>query len=342
MSSAHKHCLSCGHHLSESDRYCPECGLETVYRNLSLRFLLKSFFEAFLNFDVKIFHSMRDIWIPNKITKTFLEGKSEYHIHPFRFYFICLLIFFTLLSFYTKNLHLDIPDFRLEAQKYAMFVEVDSISRSYEALCTEGTIDSMLQDLEPAYSGMKQDTFFKLDLVGSDMKKYAVTTFDALSMEKEALFDKYNISSDRDRYIMTQYIRVAKNPDAATRFVIGNMIWGLILLTIIIAGFLKLLYVRHESYYIEHLLHISNYHCLNIIVLSIAMALQFFMKWDNFEMIVIWIHTAGILYLLISLQRYYGEKIIKTLFKLMMLGFFYWTSIFFILFLIAMISFITY
>jgi len=66
------------------------------------------------------------------------------------------------------------------------------------------------------------------------------------------------------------------------------------------------------------------------------------MKWDNFEMIVIWIHTAGILYLLISLQRYYGEKIIKTLFKLMMLGFFYWTSMFFILFLIAMISFISY
>ncbi|MGA0232498.1 MAG: zinc-ribbon domain-containing protein [Saprospiraceae bacterium] len=38
MSNAHKHCLSCGHHLSESDRYCPQCGLETVYRKLSLRF----------------------------------------------------------------------------------------------------------------------------------------------------------------------------------------------------------------------------------------------------------------------------------------------------------------
>jgi len=285
---------------------------------------------------------MRDIWIPNKITKTFLEGKREYHIHPFRFYFICLLLFFTLLSFYTKNLHLDIPDFKMEASKYAMFVEMDSISRSYEAFCTEGTIDSILQDLEPAYSGMKQDTFFKLEMTASDLKKYAVSTYDALSMEKADLFEKYNVESVRDRYIMTQYIRVAKNPDAATRFVIGNMIWGLILLTIIIAGFLKLLYVRHDSYYIEHLLHISNYHCLNIMVLSIAIALQLFFNWNNFEMIIIWIHTAGIVYLLISLKQYYGEKILKTFFKLLILGFFYWTSIFFILFLIALVSFITY
>lgn len=342
MENKPKHCLNCQHTLSPEDRYCPNCGLESVYRNLSLRFLVKSFFEAFLNFDVKIFHSMRDIWVPNRITKTFLEGRREYHVHPFRFYFICLIIFFTLLSIYTKKMHFNDLDLKADAAKFELYQKLDTLGASYGNTCPTEVFDSIRSKIYTGTANMDKDTFYRLRLLGRNLRKYGVSSYDAVTLEPDSIFRKYNVEPRLDRFLMTQMSRISVSPESATRFFIGNMIWGLILLTVLIAAFLKLLYIRHDSYYIEHLLHIANYHCFNLIILSIAMFLQLFFKWSEFEGIVVIIHTVGILYLGISLKQYYGENVFKTVIKLIMLGVFYWLSILLILAIIALISIIIY
>ena len=179
MEKKNDYCLSCGSDLNADDRYCPHCGLETVYRNLSLRFLVRSFFEAFLNFDVKMLHSLRDIWIPNKITKTFLEGKREYHVHPFRFYFICLIIFFTLLSFLIKNW--DFEDFELKESisKYELYHKLDTLSTHYTAQCEPGTWDSLKLQLYRGSKDLDIDTFFDLELLGTDFATFGISTLDS-------------------------------------------------------------------------------------------------------------------------------------------------------------------
>ncbi len=343
MDQKQKHCLSCNHPLSDKDKYCPNCGLETVYRNLSLRFLMRSFFEAFLNFDVKMLHSMRDIWIPNKITKTFLEGKREYHVHPFRFYFICLIAFFALLSVSTKNLNMDGLHLSDTISKFELYYKFDTISNNYDDECSAGILDSIKNEIYTGQKDLDRDTFFNLEIFGSDLSDYGVSTMDAYNMDMPDIFEKYNVTKKKDQYLLTQYKRVVISPESAIRFAIGNMIWGLILLTIIMAGVLKLLYIRHECYYIEHLLHIANFHCLTALLFSIVMIINLiFPHKALLGSLIIIVSLGTIFYLLVGLNRYYREPIFRTAVKSLIIGTFYWLAIGIIMLLIALLSFVIF
>lgn len=344
MARKNGECLNCSYQLSPDDNYCPQCGLETVYRNLSIGFLIKSFFEAFLNFDMKMFNSSRDLWIPNKITKTFLEGKREYHVHPFRFYFICLVVFFTLLSINTKNMDVDMGAFDLQekASKYELYQRCDSISNAYLSECEEGTLDSIKLKIYEGTSDLDKDTFFNVHIAGSNLSNYGISSYDGITMKPEDIFEKYNVERKLDRYAITQIQRIALDRTNAARFVIGNMIWGLILLTIIMAFVLKLLYIRHDSYYIEHLLHISNYHCVSLILISIVLLIKILFPSLNLQTEAGIAAILGILYLWISLKMYYAENIFKTILKMIILGSFYWIVTFMIALLIGLLSLAVY
>ena len=288
-------------------------------------------------------HSLRDIWIPNKITKTFLEGKREYHVHPFRFYFICLIIFFTLLSFLIKNW--DFEDFELKESisKYELYHKLDTLSTHYTAQCEPGTWDSLKLQLYRGSKDLDRDTFFDLELLGTDFATFGISTLDAVNLEPDSLFSKYEVTEKKDQYLLTQMRRVVLNPETATKFAIGNMIWGFILLTIIMGGVLKLLYLRHDSYYIEHLLHIANYHCLTILLYSIAFAIQLIHPSGPLLGTLIFISfVGGVLYLIVSLKLYYRQSIFKTLIKAFVLGFAYWMAIIFIAIIISVFSLIIF
>ena len=342
MENKSKNCLACGSPLSQDDKYCSNCGLETVYRNLSIRFLVKSFFEAFLNFDIKMFHSIRDIWIPNRITKTFLEGKREYHVHPFRFYFICLILFFGLLSLLLKDFYVDGLHLEDSVSKYEMYLEFDSLSYTYEAQCDSTALDSIKSHL---YSGSKQldkDTFFKINLFRTDLKQYGISTLDAYTLPIDEIYDKYDVEKKTDRYSLAQYKRIIMDPEGAAKFSIANMIWGLILLTVVMGFVLHLLYIRHESFYIEDLLHIANYHCLNLLLYSGIMILSLFYKDLSYELAVLAVMILSVLYLFVSLNKYYSEKFYMTFIKMFLLFFVYWIVIIFIMLLILVLSMYLY
>lgn len=336
-------CLNCESPLSPEDKYCPNCGLETTYRNLSLRFLIKSFFEAFLNFDVKMFHSLRDIWIPNKITKTFLQGKREFHIHPFRFYFICLILFFTLFSLTTKHSDFFPTGLQDKLSKYELYLEFDSLSHDYADSCEIGVIDSIKHKMYRGSKKLDRDTFLNMKFFGTDFSDYGISTYDAMQLEEDKLFEKYEIENKYDRYFVSQVRRVIKTPTTALKFAIGNMIWGLILLTIVMGLVLKLLYIRHDSYYIEHLLHIVNFHCLILLVYSFVLILKMIVP-ENYEMdsLIFFGLVAAILYLIVSLYRYYRQNVFVTLLKTLFLGISYWLMLIVIIIIISLISFIMF
>ena len=342
MDSKSKTCLACGTALSNEDRYCSNCGLETVYRNLSIKFLIKSFFEAFLNFDIKMFHSIRDIWVPNKITKTFLEGKREYHVHPFRFYFICLILFFGLLSLMLKDLSLKELHREDDVSKYEMYMQFDTISQQYEAECDTSALDSLRADMFSMTKDLDHDSMFTLNIFGTDLNSYGISTYDAYRMNIDSLYNKYSVEKKWDRYALAQYIRIIQDPEGALRFTIANMIWGLILLTIIMGFVLHVLYVRHESFYIEDLLHIANYHCMNLLMLSVIMAMKLFIEDLEYGKFTLIAFLGSILYLFVSLNKYYSEPWYKTLLKMMILLFIYSIVILFIMAMIFVLSMYLY
>ena len=287
-------------------------------------------------------HSLRDVFIPNRITKAFLAGNRHMYVHPFRFFFICLVIFFGLLSLNMKDFNIGGYKLKESMTKYDDYIAFDTLSRQYELQCQAGVMDSIRDDLFSDYTELDKDTFFRITLFGSDLTQYGISTVDGIGLENDSLYSKYNIESSRDRFFIQQYKRVVLDPESAIRFVIGNMIWGVILLTIMVAFVLKLLYWRHESYYIEHILHITTLHSLCFLLMSIAMIFELIIPLEILGESVVIIFLGGVVYLFTLLNRYYGEHFLKTIIKLFILSLAYWMSLILIMIIISMFSFAIY
>ncbi|WGU69201.1 DUF3667 domain-containing protein [Capnocytophaga canimorsus] len=73
--------------LSARDNFCPNCGQENHYNNHSIKELLNDFFASFINFDNKIWNSLKTILLqPGQITKQYVEGKRIRFVPPFKLY----------------------------------------------------------------------------------------------------------------------------------------------------------------------------------------------------------------------------------------------------------------
>lgn len=329
-------CLNCDKLFSQDFKHCPHCGRSAKYKNLSIGFILKSFLESFLNFDVKVLHSFRDIWIPNKITKMFLSGKRDYHVHPFRFYFIVLVIFFFLLAIVTKNTEVVDGDINKQVSQYEHFLSLDTLNIEGFEDCSRDIIDSLKSQIPNSIRRLGRDTLFKGEFLGSDWRQYGITYYDAYTMNIEDFDAKYKIENKLDKYALHQILRIIQDSESAVRFGIGNMLWGILLLTALMAFVLWVFYARHKSYFVEHLLHISNFHCVNIILLSLCLILAIIWKGKWIMPYIIATFPISAVYLFVSLYKYYNNNVFKTLFKMFILFFAYTIGFTLILFIIGL------
>ncbi|AWL79062.1 DUF3667 domain-containing protein [Capnocytophaga canimorsus] len=102
-------CPNCQTMLSARDNFCPNCGQENHYNNHSIKELLNDFFASFINFDNKIWNSLKTILLqPGQITKQYVEGKRIRFVPPFKLYLFFSFIFFVMMSFsFQKASHSD-------------------------------------------------------------------------------------------------------------------------------------------------------------------------------------------------------------------------------------------
>ncbi len=92
-------CLNCNKDLSQSDRFCSECGQQVDQNNLKLSTLLKEFFENYLSFDTRLGRSIKPFFTkPGTLTLEFNEGKRKNYANPFRLYIFSSVFFFFFLT----------------------------------------------------------------------------------------------------------------------------------------------------------------------------------------------------------------------------------------------------
>ena len=339
METNHHKCLNCATKLGQDTKFCPHCGQSVKFRNLSLGFVISTFFSTFLNLDSKLFHSFKDILIPNAITKSFIAGKRNYYVHPFRFYFFCLIACFGLLSLNTRHLDVDINQADLVG-KYEQYAMMDTLHLANKAECERSVLDSLRKQTPRRIKNLASDTFINMDLFGTDFEDYGISTYDAFTLSEKELEEKYNVTGKLNRLILHQFIRVQKDQGSVVKAIIANMLWGILLLTVIMAFVLSILYIRHKSYFIEHLLHISNFHSLGLLLISTLLLLMLFVDINEAEDYVNLIVLATIPYLFTSLKRYYNQGFWKTLLKMILIGFGYIFGITIIFIIIGLFTFL--
>jgi len=325
--------------MQKDTKFCQECGQSSKFNNLSLSFVIYTFFETFLNLDSKLLHSFKDILIPNAITKSFIAGKRSYYVHPFRFYFFCLIAFFALLSLNTRHVNIGDSDIDLIG-KYEQYAMMDTLHISNKSECEINVLDSLRNQTPEFIKNLDKDTFIDFLIFDTDYGEYGISTYDAFKMSEEKLEEKYNITKRINQLVVHQYIRMQKDPSGTFKSIVANMLWGILLLTVFMAVILKLLYLRHGSFFIEHLLHISNFHSLGLLLASLLLLVHLFRNFENLGIYASIIILGSILYLFIGLKQYYNQGFVVTLIKMIAIAFGYIFGISIILSIISIFTFL--
>jgi hypothetical protein len=109
-------CANCG--APVHSRYCPDCGQETSQRITSIKTLAEEFSSEFLNFDSKLFVTLKVLALkPGYLTKEYIEGRRIRYLAPVRLFVLLSALMLltssisndTGIDFITRMLLLEAP-----------------------------------------------------------------------------------------------------------------------------------------------------------------------------------------------------------------------------------------
>ncbi len=331
-------CLNCDYQLSIEDKFCPECGLKANEKNLSFVYNAKVFFNTFLNFDKRLVQSFKDVWIPNKITKYYVAGKRQIHVHPFRFYFICLVLFFLVVKHALSDqnvMFMGQHDRDVErVANYDLYNKIKSLPVP-SPFYTQEALDTITSKIFKRDYSSYNDTINMTEM-GMNYAHYGVTKADYYRLSGDSLIKKYNVELGHHKFIIRQNKRIHNDEKGAISFMIGNLIWAIIATTIIMAGILYLLYYRHRSYYVEHVLHVTNFHIMGLLLNGAFIMLVKYAGIPEWIVILIWLFCF--LFFQVALAKYYHQGFWKTFLKGLVFQSIYIIVFFTILILTMLIS----
>lgn len=290
-----RNCLNCDTPLT--DKFCPHCGQKDIPRRQTMGELISNFIGSFTSFESKFFRSLKYLLLhPGFLPLEYTAGRRERYYHPARAYVFISFIFFLLF--------VSLPD------------DDDGGDSGDDVKTTESVITANQDDDDE--NSDNNNTRFKLD--STDYKTRA--QYDSIQSTLP--------EADRDGWIkrMAQYRAIDLNnkyegkkgefsKDFAELFT-ANAPKVFFFLLPIFALILKLLYVRRDFFYSEHLVFTTNYYNFFYLAGSIVMLIGLipYVGWIKY-FLVVWM----VIYPLIGMKRMYNQGWFKTVVKFGMLWF---------------------
>lgn len=337
-----RHCRNCKEPLASDAVYCPKCSQKYTDGRITIRALLYDFFESLLNFDAKIFRTIRDLFIPGKLTNEYFRGKHVSYVSPVRIFFAMAVVHFAVMGFLGNGI------FNLNStngEQYepyrnayqAVFMEeLDSAKqRVLQEFPKNPSVVSALDSLAKQMKDPRQDSVpmgylhLKKDF-SIDPQELHVSQGDLIVYETnpDTFFNSYNIHGTLNRLQVGQEAHFYLEGKSFSTFLISKLIWMVVLMMPALALVLKLLYIRRNRYFVEHLIFSFHYHAFAFFIISIAIILHV-LGWfntnpndDNSPPLVVGTIIV-LVYLFIAMRRVYKQGFWKTFFKFSILNFSY-------------------
>ncbi|MEM9673079.1 MAG: DUF3667 domain-containing protein [Cyclobacteriaceae bacterium] len=325
-------CLNCGLTLNTIYHYCPRCGQENNDNNVSFGTFVQEFFANYLSFDTKFAHSVVPFLIkPGFLTNRFNEGKRVSYVHPLRLYLIISVVFFFLATWLVRSTleEISLEDAALDAA---------SSNAAPEVAALDSASAEVVDQVDPA------EAFFGLRQVTDVLEDESLTDEEALDSLQR--MDSFEIDSTAfTMRFFRQIRRVAQNDlDVFAGFVLQNMPIMMFMLIPLFALLLKLLYIRREKLYVQHLVHALHLHAFVLFLFSLLLLL--FLAFNISDPVGNWLITVAswaiVVYVYFSFWRVYQQGWFKTLVKLFMVGIVYFWILFIFGLSEAMISFMIF
>jgi hypothetical protein len=324
-----ENCLNCGTKLL--DVFCHHCGQKDIPKRQTLRELIENFIGSFYSFESKFFRTVKFMFLkPGFLPIEYTAGRRESYYHPARAYVFISFVFFLLLF--------SLPDSK-EEESMPMTAEEkvkldNNLEKMKDQLGKVG-IDSVLMDSVITKIEQAADTTnaLTLDNKGKKFKtknggiNFSLDDSEYESVEQYDSAQKLLPESEREnwfkRKLRIRWIEINnkyKDEDGSKRFgedfgqaFLENFSKVLFYLLPIFALLLKLLYVRRDFYYSEHLVFSIYYYNFFYLAATLFLLVEYIPVVGGWldAAIVIWI----IIYLPIAMKRMYLQSWGKTILK---------------------------
>lgn len=307
--SDQKNCLNCGALLHGT--FCHQCGQKNLPRRQGIGDLLVNFISSFYSFESKFFKTFGFLLFrPGRMINDYNAGKRESYYHPARMYVFLSFIFFLVLSFMPDEDKIDLRENGKELTREEKKQVLDSVKIQ---------LDSMK--------------------IGLDTVNWS--NYDPNTIEEYDSIENLKPEKSRDgaveRYFTKKFIKLKQeNGDNEKalwrRFLesfLDNIPKMIFLLLPIFALILKLLYIRRDFYYSEHLVFsVIIYDFMYLIgTFGLVCSLVSWLEWVSTVLTLL-----GFFYLYKSMRGVYKQPRGKTIVK-----FFLLTGIFFLTLTLAFV-----
>jgi hypothetical protein len=297
-------CLNCGD--PTVGFFCPTCGQKKVDVRVSLRRMLGETIEDELFLNLTLPRTVGALLFrPGRLTAEYVQGRIVRYVQPLRLYLISSVLLFVLLPWLT-----DLGSFgaQLEDRDRASGDSV-VVSRPADAPVTAGeSVIAPRVDRTPGTG------------VAGAAPEPGLGLRDTLAVPRLLL--------PVQRHLLETEARLRRMPPAeAMRTIVdgllGNAPTGLFLMMPVFALILKGLYVRRQRFYVEHFvfaLHVHAFTYLMILAMLVAPDAG-----PLKPLLALWL----IVYVFLAMRQVYGQGVVKTFAKYVILG---WSYTFVVIF----------
>ena len=313
--SGNEYCLNCGTKLLDS--YCHHCGQKDLPRRQTLGELWINFISSFWSYEGKFFVTTRYlITKPGFLAMEYNAGRRERYFHPARMYVFISFVFFLLFVSLPDDEkgedegNLTGPSKPQTSEQKAHQVD-SALSAAFGGDSTLSTIRKAVRD-----SISRKDMNVKLQ----EAEYRSVKEYDSAQSLKPA--DERDGWFKRNMTIREIELnnRYRDKPDQFQQDFVSafkdNFSRILFFLLPVFALLLKLLYIRRDYFYSEHLVFSIYYYNFFFLGGSMVMLADLFSPGWVITLINLWIY----LYLLAAMKRMYQQSWRKTIAKFILLS----------------------
>lgn len=336
-------CRNCGAPIQASDAFCSNCGQKNTDGRITFGNLFSEFISANFNLDSRIFRTIRDLFIPGKLTMEYFKGKHKSYVHPVRLFLVTVLFLVASQAYYSAEDDIQIgtndyetPKIQIQLTQNKVLDRFSHLKDSIRNLATSDTTVIFLDSLESAlYQNFDRTsdsiTIGEKGLVFVDSLYYTVSKEDYVNLSEDELVDKYEVNGFWEKWNFTQQIRMLRDNQAFGIFFIRNLVWTMFFMMPFLALLLKLFYYKSNKFYVEHLIFSFHTHAFVFLIFGIIVQIannidieSNFIVWFSFVWVLIYVYTA--------VWRVYQQTIGRTILKVAIINILY--LVLFILFLV--------
>lgn len=288
----YSHCKNCGFELTGT--YCSVCGQFAHMDNKPFTESVKFYLEHHYALDHKMGSTLSHLFFrPGFLTREFMNGRIERHVHPFKLYLFSSILLFGIV--------VGLPGKDKDNSDEKPLIETSSPSQK-----TLNTIAQFKDSLK------KQPNLSKAQEAAITNKIDSLYNLKEMKSNSNAIIitDDKGDETDFSKKLEKSLTKTTKKE--LMERLLHYLSLSMLILMPILGGLLMLFYRKKEHYYTAHLIHSVHLH----VVLFIFIALSSILNYINSSIEVGgWLFLVWLIYFCISLSKFYNERKRKSVIK---------------------------